>query len=252
VSESLEQQTATSEILRVISESPTDVQPVFETIVRNATKLCEGTFSAVFRWDGALLDFAAAHNWTPQAVEAMRADYPIPATRATGSGRAILDCAVVQIADIEQDPEYRGTVALAVGFRSGLFVPMLREGTPVGAISVGRATTGPFSNSHVELLKTFADQAVIAIENVRLFTELQEKNRALTQAHAQVSEALDQQTATSEILRVISSSPTDLQPVFDAIVDSAARLCQAAFGTLHRFDGQALTFEAQHGMREAQ
>src|SRR5262245_27441799 len=166
VSESLEQQTATSEILRVISESPTDVQPVFETIVRNATKLCEGTFSAVFRWDGALLDFAAAHNWTKQAVEAMRAQYPIPATRATGSGRAILDRAVVQIADIEQDPEYRGTVALAVGFRSGLFVPMMREGTPVGAISVGRATTGPFSNSHVELLKTFADQAVIAIENV--------------------------------------------------------------------------------------
>jgi two-component system, NtrC family, sensor kinase len=244
--EALDRQTATSEILRVISQSPTDVQPVFETIVRNATKLCDGTFSAVFRWDGALLDFAAAHNWTEQTVEAMRAQYPVPATRGTGSGRAILDRAVVQIADIEHDPEYRGTTALAVGFRSGLFVPMMREGTPVGAISVGRATTGPFSNGHVELLKTFADQAVIAIENVRLFTELKEKNQALTVAHAQVTEALDQQTATAEILRVISSSPTDVQPVFDAIVRNAVRLCGGVYGTVYRSDGEMVHLVPDH------
>src|SRR5262249_23095454 len=155
----------------------------------------------------------------------MRAQYPIPATRATGSGRAILDRAVVQIADIEQDPEYRGPIALAVGFRSGLFVPMMREGTPVGAISVGRATTGPFSNSHVELLKPFADQAVIAIENVRLFKELQTSNRDLTTA-------LDKQTATSDILRVISQSQTNIQPVFDAIVRSAHRLLRSNASTL--------------------
>jgi len=240
LTESLEQQTATSEILRVISQSPTDVQPVFETIVRNATKLCDGTFSAVFRWDGALVDFAAAHNWTEQAVEAMRAYYPIPATRETGSGRAILDRAVVQIADIEQDPEYRGTVALAVGFRSGLFVPMMREGTPVGAISVGRAATGPFSNGHVELLKTFADQAVIAIENVRLFKELETRNHDLT-------EALDRQTATAEVLRVISQSQSEVQPVFDAIADNAMRLFRAWSVAIIRSDGQLTHLLALRG-----
>src|SRR5215475_3080593 len=116
---------------------------------------------------------------------------------------------------------------------------MLRDGLPIGTINAHKAQPGPFTDQQVALLQTFADQAVIAIENVRLFTELQEKNLALTQAHAQVIEALDQQTATSEILRVISRSPTDVQPVFDAIVESAARLCEATFSGvfLHR-DGQ--------------
>src|SRR5262249_6948358 len=135
--------------------------------------------------------------------------------------------------------------ARAVGYRSYLGVPILREGQPVGAIVVYRAAAGPFSDEQTHLLQTFADQAVIAIENVRLFTELQEKNRAVTEAHAQVTETLEQQTATSEILRVIASSPTDVQPVFDAIVQSAVRLCDGMFGWVGRFDGEQI-FAAAH------
>src|SRR4029450_602382 len=120
-----------------------------------------------------------------------------------------------------------------------------RGGKPIGAIVVAWSEAGPVIERHLELLQTFADQAVIAIENVRLFKELQERNRDLT-------EALEQQTGSSEILRVISSSPTDLQPVFEAIVGSAARLCEATFAALHRFDGQVITFEAHHGMTESE
>src|SRR5262249_50729716 len=135
----------------------------------------------------------------------------------------------------------------AVGFRSALGVPMLRDGVLLGVIGVGRAESGPFSEPQIELLKTFADQAVIAIENVRLFTELQQKNAALTQAHAQVSESLEQQTATADILRVISSSPTDVQPVFNAIASRGARLCDADFCIVFRFDGTMITLAAHDG-----
>jgi GAF domain-containing protein len=130
-------------------------------------------------------------------------------------------------------------------------VPMLRHGEAVGTISVTRRDPGGFTDDEIELLKTFADQAVIAIENARLFNELQEKNRALTQAHAQVSEALEQQTATSEILRVISSSPSDAQPVFDAIVGSAVRLCNAQYGAVFSFDGDLIHLVAQHNFPDA-
>jgi GAF domain-containing protein len=253
VTESLEQQTATSEILRVISQSPTDVQPVFDAIVASATRLCDAGIGAVVSFDGELMHLQATRDWTPEFDAAIRPTLPAPPSRAFSVGRAILERTVVHVPDVELDAEYMPEfIRLAGFFRSVLAVPMLRDGVPLGAITVGRAEPRPFADNQIALLKTFADQAVIAIENVRLFTELQEKNQALTTAHAQVTESLERQTATSEILRVISSSPTDLQPVFDAIVESAARLCQAAFGTLHQFDGQALTFEAQHGMREAQ
>jgi two-component system, NtrC family, sensor kinase len=129
-----------------------------------------------------------------------------------------------------------------------LAVPMLRDGDPIGAIVVNRGQPGSFSEKHIELLKTFADQAVIAIENVRLFTELQQKNEALTQAHAQVTEALDQQTATSEILKVIASSPTDVQPVFDAIARNAARLCSANDAQVLRVEGETLRLVAAFGV----
>src|SRR5262249_13751997 len=129
---------------------------------------------------------------------------------------------------------------------SQVAVPMMRAGEPVGAILVGRTERGRVADAEVELLKTFCDQAGIAIENVRLFTELQEKNRALTPAHTQGSEALEQQTATSEILSVISRSQTDVQPVFDTIVASAVRLCGARMGALYRFDGELLHLGAHH------
>src|SRR3989442_7775982 len=124
-------------------------------------------------------------------------------------------------------------------------MPMLREVVAVGVINIRGQEVSPFADKHIPLLKTFVDQAVIVIENVRLFKELEDRNRQLT-------EALEQQTATGEILRVIASSPTDLQPVFDAIIGSANRLCEATFAALHRFDGQVVTFDAQHGMTESE
>src|SRR5207245_6487366 len=151
--------------------------------------------------------------------------------------RAILNREVVHVPDVLEDPEYARSIALAIQNRSTLAVPMLRDGEPIGSISVGRLEPKPFTDKQIELIKTFADQAVIAIENVRLFTELQEKNEALTKAHAQVTEALEQQTATSEILGVISSSPTDVQPVFQAIGESVVRLMGAAMASVYEFDG---------------
>jgi GAF domain-containing protein len=241
LTEALEQQTATSEILRVISQSQTDVQPVFDTIVRSAVRLCDGLFSALYQFDGELIHHVAHHNYTPEALEEVRRIFPARPNRGLGTGRAILERAVVHIPDVQVDPEYQHSdLYRAVGFRSGLWVPMLREGAPIGVIVVARAEPGAFSNNEIELLKTFADQAVIAVENVRLFKELEARNRDLT-------ESLDQQTATSEILGVISSSPTDIQPVFDTIMRSAVRLSGARFGSILRFDGEMVHFVTQHG-----
>src|SRR5262245_51041481 len=227
--EALDQRTATSEILRVISSSPTDVQPVFEVVLASGVRLCGASFGGVFRFDGELIHLVTSHEWPPERLEAIRRRFPMPPGDGSLAGRAIRDRRVAQTADYVADsragalPEWvpggeqqpRGTIA----------IPMLREGGPIGAIVLARDEPGLFSDQHVALLQTFADQAVIAIENVRLFKELEEKNTALTTAHAQVTESLEQQTATSEILRVISSSPTDVQPVFDTIAQSAMRLC---------------------------
>src|SRR5262249_41374900 len=162
-----------------------------------------------------------AHHGPIEAV--LRARYSL---RGTVNGRAILEARVIQVENLAEASDYPAGRALAqrVGYRTTLGVPLLRAGVAIGAIGIRPPEILPFSDKQIELLQTFADQAVIAIENVRLFTELQEKNKALTQAHAQVTEALEQQTATSEILRVISSSPTDVQPVFDAIAREARRL----------------------------
>ncbi|HTI54404.1 MAG TPA: GAF domain-containing protein [Verrucomicrobiae bacterium] len=238
----LEQQTATSEILRVISQSPTDVQPVFDTIVRSAVRLCDGLYGTAHRFDGELVHLTAHHNCAPEALEALRRAFPMRPDRHMMSGRAILTRAIVHVEDVLADPEYPAQVGRAGGFRGVLAVPMLREGIPIGAIVVIRAQPGPFSTAQIELLKTFADQAVIAIENVRLFKELEVRNRDLT-------EALEQQTATSEILQVISQSPTDVQPVFDAIAREAMRLCTASYGVVGRYDGQMLHLAAHEHVR---
>ena len=243
--EALDQQTATSEILRAISQSPTDVQPVFDSIARSAVTLCDALGGNVQRFDGEFMHLVANHNWAP--ADLARRRLPIRPTRNRGAGRAVLSREVVHIPDVLEDAEYSPDVALAGGWRTILSVPILREGNPVGAITVTRAEVSPFSPNQITLLQTFADQAVIAIENVRLFTELQEKNQALTQAHAQVTESLEQQTATSEILRVISSSPTYLQPVLDAVAERAARLCSAADVKIHLVDGEVLRLTAQIG-----
>ncbi len=245
LAEAVKQQTATAEILGVISRSPTDAQPVFDTIAASAVNLCDGVFGSVFRFDGELVTLAAQIDTLEERERtAWRSLFPMQPDHGTFFGKAILTRAVVHVADIGEDRRFP-EIQRAYGYRSALVVPMLRDGTAIGAIGLFRQEPKPFSDSQVFLLRTFADQAVIAIENVRLFKELQEKNRALTEAHAQVSEALEQQTATAEILRVISRSQTDVQPVFETIVRNAVRLCDAIYGHLYRFDGEMFHFVAQ-------
>ena len=235
----LEQQTATSEILRTISSSPTDLQPVFDSIAASATRLCGALFSLVFRFDGELITLVAHDTATPAQLAAVRSVYPAPPGRTSVAALAIKERRVIAIANPQTSTEYPHIAerARAIGYGSLVSVPMLRGGAAIGTINVVRVEATPFTDTEIELLKTFADQAVIAIENVRLFTELEARNAALT-------EALEQQTATGNILRVISSSPTDTQPVFDTIVRSAVQLCGARFGVLHRFDGERLHLAA--------
>jgi GAF domain-containing protein/anti-sigma regulatory factor (Ser/Thr protein kinase) len=237
LTEALEQQTATGDILRVISSSPTDLQPVFDVIVQSAVRLCSGLFSVVFRFDGQMVHFAAEHGFTDEAREVARRTYPLAPAPDNPSSRAILDRRVVNIPDIMTEPHYRPVLQEALGYRSVLAVPMLREALPIGVIVVTRNEVRPFADRDVGLLQTFADQAVIAIENVRLFQELQARNRELT-------ESLEQQTATAEILRVMSRSQTDVQPVFDAIAAKALDLCRATSGWVYRFDGELIHFAA--------
>jgi two-component system, NtrC family, sensor kinase len=246
--EALEQQTATGEILRVISSSPTDEKPVFDAIARSSVRLCGAAFSVVAILDAdGMLHLVASEHVGPEGRRSLAAAYPMRPNRGQLAGRAILDRAVVHVADVTLDTEYVGAT---LGNRATLSVPMLRTATPIGTITIGRFEPVPFTDQQIELLKTFADQAVIAIENVRLFKELQEKNQALTQAHAQVSEALERQTATSEILRVISSSPTDAQPVFEAIARNAARLCDASRSSVNLLEGDWIRFVARCNLPE--
>ena len=232
---------ATAEVLRVIRSSPTDVQPVFDTIVRSAVRLCDGLFGAVVRFDGELMHLAAYHNYTSEVLQTLQQMLPMRPDSRLVAGRAILTREMVHVEDAQADPEFAQRVARTGGFRSMLAVPMLREGNPIGAIVVNREQPGPFSATRIELLKTFADQAVIAIENTRLFDAEQASKREL-------QESLEYQTATSEVLSVISRSPTDVQPVFDAIAQSAARLCEAEFCHVFRFDGKLIHFAAVHGL----
>ena len=190
LAESQDQQTATSEILRVISSSPTDVQPVFDTIVRSAVKLCGGAIGAVLTFDGELIHSVALHNYTPEALAAVQRMYPMRPSRQQLSGRVILSRTVVHVPDVLSDPEYATDIALAGGWRGGLAVPMIRNEVVIGVILVTRAQAGPFSQEQIELLKTFADQAVIAIENVRLFDEIQDKSRQLELASEHKSQFL--------------------------------------------------------------
>ena len=231
--ELLQQQAATSEVLKVISRSPMNVQPVFDAIVESASRLCGAVFSAVWRYDGDLLYYAAGHNFTPELLDYVFKTFPKRPDRSVTAGRAILDGRIAHVSDLLADRAYAHEAALVGNWRASLAVPMLRGGKPVGAISVGKAEAVPFSERQMQLLSTFADQAVIAIENVRLFNETQE--------------ALEQQTATSEVLQVISSSPGELEPVFQAMLGNATRLCEAKFGILYRCEGDTLRTVAIHG-----
>jgi GAF domain len=221
--EAQEQQTVTSEILRVISNSLTNLQPVMDSVAQNAARVCSAADDAsIFRIDGYVLRRVAQFGLLPDSLPVL------PLTREIPTARSVVDRQTIHIADVHSliETEFPGLKPIAPAqsdIHTVLATPLMREGAPMGAILIRRMQIQPFTDKQVDLLKIFADQAVIAIENVRLFTELEKKNRALT-------EALERQTATSEILRVISSSPTDVQPIFDAIARNAVT---PRLGTVH-------------------
>jgi two-component system NtrC family sensor kinase len=227
--EAQEQQRATSEILGVVARSRTDVRSVLETVCQSAAQLCEAYDATIWRPDGDRL-LPAAHHGPITQIES------IPLVRGTVLGRSILDKRTVHIADFQtQAAEFPITSehARRLGFRTGLYVPLMREGVAIGVIALRRAETQLFTERQVALLQTFADQAVIAIENARLLNELRQRT-------ADLSESLEQQTATSEVLKVISASPGDLTPVFESLLANAKRLCGAKFGTLLLREGSAV------------
>ncbi len=197
---------------------------MFDAIARSAAELCDASNSGVFQLRDGLVHFVGSHNVTPEQLALAPLTFPVAPHRGFMAGRAILSRDVAHVPDIAIDPEYTAQAMVRSGFRSALSVPMLRHGEPIGAINVTREEPRPFSERQIELVKTFADQAVIAIENARLFREVQARTRDL-------EEALAKQTSTAEILRVISQSPTDARPVFESIVVAAARIlrCDIAF-----------------------
>src|SRR5262249_48626943 len=233
LAEATEQQTATTEILRVIASSPTDLQPVLDVVAENAARLCDADDALILRVEADVLRLTASYGPLPTSQTR-------PISRQLVSGRAVIDRQTIHVHDIavaEDEFPYTRTLGIPRGIRTFLATPLLCKGVPIGAIVIRRTEVRPFSNKEIALLETFADQAVIAIENVRLFQESQDRNRNLI-------EALEQQTATSEILRVIASSPTDLQPVLEAVAESATRLCEAHDAYIGQVVGDILRLNA--------
>ena len=236
LTEALEQQTATSEILRVLSRSPTDAQPVFDTIAAAAMKLCDASSANVWTFDGKLIHVAAMKMLNPEAAEALCRLYPRPPDRSVIASRAILARSVVAIHDLQEaDADYvlKPESAARWGLRSAVGIPLMREGEPIGAIAVARREPGAFPERQLALAANLRRSGGDRDRERSTVQELDARNRELT-------EALEQQTATSEILRVLSRSPTDAQPVFDAIAAAALKLCDANSANVFTFDGKLL------------
>ena len=229
LSESLQQQTATSNVLEVISRSAFDLQPIFETVAESAVKLCGADRAFIFRFDGEMLRSVVAYN-APSALEEFIQNNPIRPGRSSAAGRAAYERRTVHIPDVKLDAEYTFKSIDAAPLRTILTVPILKNAELLGVILTYSLEVRPFTDKQIALVETFADQAAIAIENVRLFDDVQKRTQEL-------SEALEQQTATSEVLKVISSSPGDLHPVFDAILANATDLCAARFASLRLSEG---------------
>jgi len=230
--ESLQQQTATADVLKVISRSIFDLKSVLNTLVESAARLCEADMAALARPKGSIYGYEATFGHSREHEEFLSA-HPAGIDRGTAVGRTLVEGKIVHITDVLADPEYTYLEGQRLGgFRTLLGVPLLREGTPIGVIVVQRKTVRPFTERQIELATTFADQAVIAMENTRLLNELRE--------------SLQQQTATADVLKVISSSPGELEPVFQAMLANAARICEAKFGSMYLNEGSAFRTVAMH------
>ena len=248
--ESLQQQTATADVLKVISRSTFDLQVVLDTLVESAARLCGAEMANIWRPKDGAYRLTASYGVTARYKEYLENKeflntISIEPGRGTMVGRVLLERKTVHMHDIQADSDYKlsGLVALG-GYRTMLGVPMLRQGDPTGVLVLVQSAVRPFTDKQIELATTFADQAVIAIENVRLFDEVQRRTQEL-------SESLEQQTATSEVLQVISRSPGELQPVFQAVLANATRLCAAKFGHLYLCEGDAFRSTAMYNVPPA-
>ena len=241
--ESLQQQTATADVLKVISRSTFDLRTVLDTLTESAARLCAADKGNIFQRDGDLYRLVANYGISPEA-EQYEAEHPVRLDRGSVTGRAALEGRAIHIPDVLVDPEYRATGYQAVfGYRTMLGVPLLREGTSIGVFALTRDEVNPFTEKQIGLVTTFADQAVIAIENARLFDEVQARTRDL-------SESLQQQTATADVLKAISRSAFDLKTVLDALVEAAARLSEADQGTIARERDGVYQREATYGFSD--
>src|SRR5258705_2977134 len=240
LAESLQQQTATADVLKAISRSTFDLQTVLQTLVESAARLCEANKAAITRQKDGVFFRAEVYGYSDEFMDFVRT-VPVVPDRGSAIGRAVLEGSVVRIPDVQTGPDYTFPEAQRLGgFRNMLAVPMLREGKPIGVIALTRSEARPFTDKQIALATTFADQAAIAIENVRLFDEVQAKTRDL-------SEALTYQTGSGNILRVIASSPTDVEPVLKAIAESACELCDAYDAVVRLRDGDNLRLSAHSG-----
>src|SRR5262249_11413862 len=230
---------------KVISRSTFDLQTVLDTLTESAAHLCEADTAAIARQKGDAYYYATAYHWPPELHDFLKS---VPHERGRGSviGRTLLAGTPVQISDVLADADYEMfETQKKAGFRTVLGVPLLREGNPIGVIGLARKSVRPFSGKQIELVTTFADQAVIAIENARLFDEVQARTREL-------SESLQQQTATADVLKVISRSTFDLQAVLDTLAESAVRLCSADRSVIRRRVGDTYPVAATYGFSPEQ
>jgi two-component system, NtrC family, sensor kinase len=240
-SERIAYQAAANDVLKVMSASPGDPQPVFDLIVERARDLCGGYGATVYEFDGTLIHWRAATGVSdnPSARQMVEAMYPMGPTPEWPAGRAIIDRQIIHISDFETEPGLTPTMR-GLTAKSAVWVQLMRGGLPIGVLSLGSRERGGFTDTQIELLKTFAEQAVIAITSAETYRELQQRTGDL-------QDSLQFQTATAEVLRVIASSPTDVKPVLDAIVESACRLCEASDAYVALKDGGDLVFQAHHG-----
>ena len=243
--ESLQQQTATADVLKVISRSTFDLTSVLQALVESAARLCDANTAIICRPKGEAYEIVAGHSVSPDFYEYMRS-HPIPIGPGTVTGRTALEGRAIHVPDVLADPDYILSEAQRIGgYRTTLGVPLLREGVPIGVMAMNRLVVRPFTDKQIELVTTFADQAVIAIENVRLFEDVQARTQEL-------SESLRQQTATAEVLKTISRTAFDLQRVLETLLENAVRICGANHGMIYRYDGEccraAAAYNAPRGV----